>query len=90
MRYLHLRKRVNGTPKAKGGKTVAYEVTGNLLTLAYAKCSKKDSYCKKTGRDIATGRYLRAFRSGTGDVHTAVMVLQPDDKPIEAIIRRVG
>lgn len=90
MRFLHLRKRSNGTIRAKGGKTVAYEVAGNLVTLAFAKCSKKDSYCKKVGRDIATGRYLRAFKNGTGEAHSAVLVLAEGEKPIEAIVRRVA
>jgi len=90
MRYLHLRKRSNGTIRAKGGKTVAYEVNGNLVTLAFAKCNKKDSYNKKLGRDIATGRYLRAFKAGTSEPHSRVLVLSPDEKPIEAIVRRVA
>lgn len=90
MRYLHLRKRVNGTPKPKGGKTVAYDVNGNVVTLAWAKCSKRDSYCKRIGRDIATGRYIRAFGSGSPDPHSRVLVLNGSEKPIDAIIGALG
>lgn len=87
MRYLHLRKRVNGVPKTKGGKTVAYDVNGNIVTFTYSKCSKRDSYCKRVGRDIAAGRYIRAFKSGLSDKHAHVLVMQGSEKPIEAIIK---
>lgn len=86
MRYLHIRKRTNGAIKAKGGVTVAYEVNGNIVMYATAKCSKKDSYCKRTGRDIATGRFLRSFRGGTVDKHAKVVIVGASGKPIETII----
>lgn len=89
MKFLHLRKRVNGNIKPNGGKTVAYEVTGNIVTYATAKCSKRDHYCKRTGRDIATGRWARAFRAALPESHASVIVLAPGQKPIEAIVNRV-
>jgi hypothetical protein len=93
MKYIHLRKRANGIIKAKGGTTVAYEVNGSLVTFATAKCSKRDSYCKRTGRDIATGRWLRAFKAGLDERHSRVIVLGAGESPISAIVsvvRRVA
>lgn len=47
----------------KGGCTLAYDIIhhekGKKIVIAVAQVSKKDYYCKKTGRDIATARYLK-------------------------------
>ena len=89
MRFLHLRKRKNGTVHAKGGVTVAYEVVGNLVTFATAKCSKRDSYCRKTGRSIAQGRWVAQFVNGNNERHSGVIVLTAGKKPIEGIVEIV-
>lgn len=41
--------------------TIAYQHAdstqdGTFVNVAYAYCSKKDQYCKKTGRNISSGR----------------------------------
>lgn len=50
VRYFHLR---NGT---KGGATVKVTGDTNLIgqvDVQYVKCSNKDNYCKKIGRELA-------------------------------------
>jgi len=58
-------------PNNKGGITIAYEVAeshqGKTLLLSFAQCSKKDYYCKRTGRDRALDKYIM------GDI-TAIVV----------------
>lgn len=46
-------------PLSMGGTTIAYEVVNESMTIRYAvaRChSKKDRYCRKTGRMVAQGR----------------------------------
>ena len=45
----------------KGGTTVAFitDNDGNILHEAYAVCSVKDTYNKRLGRIISTGRLLK-------------------------------
>lgn len=44
-------------PLAKGGFTICtVKYDGHPVYSAVARCSNKDNYCKKTGRDIAFGR----------------------------------
>jgi len=49
-------------PNNKGGITIAYEIAetnqGKTLLLSFAQCSKKDYYCKRTGRDRALDKYI--------------------------------
>lgn len=49
-------------PNNKGGVTLAYEVAenhqGKTLLISFAQCSKKDYYCKRTGRDRALNKYI--------------------------------
>ncbi len=46
----------------KGGITIAYEVVetnqGKSLVFSFAQCSKKDYYCKRTGRDRALDKFI--------------------------------
>lgn len=44
--------------EVKGGHTVAYRFNDDKKELYYAtsRCSKKDNFCKKTGRQLATRR----------------------------------
>ena len=46
-----------------GGLTPAIQAVDGNLVYAVARCSKADVFCKKTGRDIATGR-LAAYLAG--------------------------
>lgn len=50
-----------GSPLSKGGVTEAIVVDGDgkILATGMASCCPKDSYNKKIGRDIATGRALK-------------------------------
>ena len=42
----------------KGKKfTIGYTINGNFVEFAVAACSKKDQYCRKTGRELVTKRY---------------------------------
>lgn len=44
-------------PSTHGGATVAYqEVKPGLIEYSVARCSTRDNFNKKLGRDIATGR----------------------------------
>ncbi len=36
--------------------TVAYKIEGNNVLYTKAVCGPKDQFCRKIGRDIATGR----------------------------------
>lgn len=62
VKYKHVREKAQWTeahgmiPSAKGGTTLAYIEGDNFKLEAYAKCSVKDTYCKKTGRELATTR----------------------------------
>jgi len=62
--YQHNRIIKDGKVQAKGGTTVAYiydKTTGNIIHLAKANVSNKDTYRKKLGRIIATGRLLKGL-----------------------------
>lgn len=50
-------------PRPKGGETIAILVDdeGNKLSEATAKCSELDNYSRQIGRDIATGRAIKAL-----------------------------
>jgi len=46
----------------KGGITLCYELIehskGKAIAISFAQCSKKDQYCKKTGRALAAKRMM--------------------------------
>ena len=44
----------------KGGNTVAYvfDDAGKRLLFSTARCSKKDNYCKRTGRELTASRLV--------------------------------
>ncbi len=57
--YIHRRKSspLFAGPATHGGMTVAYqEVKPGLIEYSIARCSTRDNFNKKLGRDIATGR----------------------------------
>jgi hypothetical protein len=70
MRYLHVRpgqfynpdtRRLEGHPEPKSGMTVAWDAadpSGNVLKIGLALCHTNDSYDRKKGRIIASGRVL--------------------------------
>lgn len=60
-RFLHIRNPaylddLTITNANKGGKTIAYDVNGDILRYAVAHCSDNDNFCRKTGRTLAAGR----------------------------------
>lgn len=60
VQYLHLRNRTLTGKAARGGITFAYlvDTTDRTIKFAFAECSDKDIFCKKTGRDLATQRLV--------------------------------
>jgi hypothetical protein len=48
-----------------GGGTVAYDVEGPYVNVAYAFCNASDQFNRRKGRQIATGRYKLAFEEGS-------------------------
>jgi hypothetical protein len=65
MKYIHYRLISNGQPKSRGGVTIAYDVDGDHVYYAVARCSPKDNYNKRIGRAIATGRFDKHLGEGT-------------------------
>jgi hypothetical protein len=62
--FLHIRVYdLNGGIAPTGGLTTAIQAVDGNLVYAVARCSDADVFCKKTGRDIATGR-LAAYLAG--------------------------
>lgn len=62
----------------KGGNTVAYvfDDAGKRLLFSAARCSKKDNYCKRTGRELSAsrlGEHTKQFSVAYSDL--------PDGKP---------
>lgn len=42
-----------------GGLTIAYQQVGDgKYHIAYARCNRRDHYCKRIGRNISSGRLL--------------------------------
>ena len=62
-----------------------------LLTLASARCSKKDHFSRKAGRIISYGRAIKAYNNSRGIVerivHPVEMIIHPDDNVKERFIR---
>lgn len=71
LRYLHIRTKTQprvgenwpfpeeGKVSPKGGMTVAYIIDGRIAHVSTAITSKKDVYCKYTGRELARGRFVQ-------------------------------
>lgn len=65
LKFAHYREYEDHGPHAvpersiKGGRTVAYTEENGVVTFAVAKCGPRDNFCRKTGRVIAEGRYLK-------------------------------
>lgn len=60
--------RFYSNPNGNGRVTVVGEQNGNIVTLAAARCSKKDQFVKKKGRAIAEGRLAKGGKSIFGTV----------------------
>ena len=57
--FFHIRKyNAWGEPKNNAGTTIAAKIDAGLNGILYtkARCSKRDNFCKKIGREIAAGR----------------------------------
>jgi len=55
--YRHVRRYTESSRLvATGGTTYAIEQDGENFKVGIAECSKRDSYCKKTGRELAASR----------------------------------
>lgn len=60
-RFLHMRiwqDNFNVPLSTKGGKTLCYreDDQGNII-YAIAKCSMKDNFCRRIGREVSLGRF---------------------------------
>lgn len=84
MKYIHYRFMSDGQPKPKGGVTFAYDTDEGHVFYAVARCSPKDTYNKKLGRSIATGRWDKAMDRGT--IAGFVMVGEQSRRSLEAQI----
>lgn len=86
MNYLHIRHYTpDGKLDPRGGFTVAFErnsVDASLLHFAMAKCSKKDVYNKKRGRQVATGRLEKRK-------HMMTVTIPEGKRPVEALVAAV-
>jgi hypothetical protein len=90
--YIHIRPGVTytkeaglqGEPEPKGGLTFAYEVigTGDSVKYAVAQCSWRESYNRKVGRTIASGRLFAGK-------YTLAPILGDETAP-EAILKAEG
>jgi len=63
VKYTHIRPILNGKIQSRGGTTVAFitDREQNVIASGQANVSLKDTYQKKLGRIIATGRLLKAL-----------------------------
>jgi len=75
MRYRHFIKErgdvINEGPSKCKGFTMAIEEIDDVQFIAIAYCSKKDSFCKRTGRQIAQGRLDKLLKK-SGHVSKAL------------------
>jgi hypothetical protein len=83
VKFIHLRRYTNwfddGLDRnrsiyhAKGGATIAYDydIIENLWLAGIAKCSKKDHYNKKIGRNVALGRMI------SNPIHLEINPMKP-------------
>ena len=55
MKFFHYIQQKN---TGKGGITIAYQFKENKVTFSVAQCSDKGTYKKRTGRDVATEKFL--------------------------------
>ena len=57
------RRNENWMPSTRGGLTVCHLVLSNDVDIVgTAECSTKDNFCYATGRKIAHGRAMKAYR----------------------------
>ena len=67
MKFIHLRfylrpdETADPQVLAKGGATIAYDTPlEGKLRFYIAKCCNRDVFCKKIGREVAAGRFVRS------------------------------
>jgi hypothetical protein len=74
------------TPYKKGFNrfTVAGQFSeDNQLTMTYAKCSKRDTFSKKIGRQISSGR----LKNGSGNIDVTVTAEPTGQEFVENAIK---
>jgi hypothetical protein len=82
VRFIHLRNIDDeGDITNSGGVTVAFCEKDRHLWFAYSRCHWNDNYCKRIGRNIATGRLY------SGDCYA--IANDPQVDKYEAIIAKV-
>lgn len=70
IRFLHIRRLttiqvdpannpniMRDVPLVKGGKTIAYYVNDGVISYSVARCANKENFCRRTGRNVASGRF---------------------------------
>ena len=63
VKYRHIRLEEDGKILPNGGKTIAFiELKDGSTIESQADCSLRDTYCKKLGRIISTGRLLKKLK----------------------------
>lgn len=60
IRFIHLRQfnADRGEYQHNAGTTIAYEVTDNEIRYSVARCNPREHFCKRVGRQVASGRLL--------------------------------
>ena len=89
--FMHYRSRDSyGAPQSTGGATLAIRPAGgNVIHVAIAKCSPRDAFNKKLGRDISAGR-LNAFDPDRGSDYVFDIVSPyPSDTPVKEVVASV-
>lgn len=81
--FIHLRYfNQYSQPTNSGGVTIAYKDEGSKLRVAFSRCNWKDNFCRRIGRNIATGR-LRS-----GDCY--LVDKQDTEPPFDTVVRFVS
>jgi hypothetical protein len=67
IRFTHIRDVVDSAlgPLSKGGATVAwkYDDANQRIVYSVALCSRKDNFCRRTGRAVSAGRLTKSSAS---------------------------
>jgi len=81
--FIHLREHgPDGLPLSNGGKTVAWAIRDGRLVYTVARCSDRDTFSRRKGRQISGGR-LSTDRHGNY-TFTVPGVFFPSDPPVVA------
>jgi hypothetical protein len=71
-----------------GGVTIAYQVWDAVgqIAVGFAACSKKDTFCRKTGRLIAKGRLELQSQPDNRRRKVTRFLVEIDGRPIKDVI----